>query len=75
MYLSFLFQLFNSNEEFWNENFILGHPTQFAEKVKNVLRERNNGRLNYNNHTYDGLIQLIYLVGMSLCSDIELKMI
>ena len=52
VFLSLFFQLFNSNEEFWKEKFISGLPTHFAEKIKNVLREQNNGRLNYANYTY-----------------------
>ena len=40
----------------WKERFLYGLPRAFNEKVKESLRERNNGTIPYNELTYGDII-------------------
>ena len=46
-YFSKLYQLSDPNKEFWKENFISGLPPLFAKKIINRLRNKGDGRINY----------------------------
>lgn len=66
IFLGKSFQLDNPNEDFWKENFISGLPRLIVEKVKDSLRDQNNGSLNYSNYHYGDLKHRITRAALSL---------
>lgn len=45
----------------------------FQEKVKKFIRTEQSGDIDYNEQTYEELIQEINQVGINFCNDLKLK--
>ncbi|MCH94958.1 hypothetical protein A2U01_0015930, partial [Trifolium medium] len=73
-FLSRVFQVGNSNSTHWKSKFIDGLPHLFAEKVRQALRNKNDGiNINFYDLTYGQIISTCLNEGLSLCNDIKLK--
>ncbi|KAK2424968.1 hypothetical protein QL285_035270 [Trifolium repens] len=73
-FLSRVFQLTNPNSVHWKSKFIDGLPHLFSEKVRQSLRNKNDGvNINYSDLTYGQIISACVNEGLSLCNDIKLK--
>ncbi|XP_012076106.2 uncharacterized protein LOC105637285 [Jatropha curcas] len=62
----------DSQYDFWKEKFISGLPSLFAERVRNKLKERNNGIIPYHTYTYGELASEIVTEGLALCNEIKI---
>ena len=73
-FLSRVFQLKNPDSVHWKSKFIDGLPHLFSEKVRQSLRNKNDGiNINYSDLTYGQIISACINEGLSLCNDIKLK--
>ncbi|MCI00290.1 hypothetical protein A2U01_0021307, partial [Trifolium medium] len=73
-FLSRVFQVNNANSTHWKSKFIDGLPHLFAEKVRQALRNKNDGiNINFFDLSYGQIISTCLNEGLSLCNDIKLK--
>ncbi|XP_045792081.1 uncharacterized protein LOC123886847 [Trifolium pratense] len=73
-FLSRVFQLNNPNSMHWKSKFVDGLPHLFAERIRQTLRNNNDGiNINYSDLTYGQIISTCINEGLSLCNDIKLK--
>ncbi|XP_045798027.1 uncharacterized protein LOC123892268 [Trifolium pratense] len=73
-FLSRVFQLKNPNSMHWKSKFVDGLPHLFAERIRQTLRNNNDGiNINYSDLTYGQIISTCINEGLSLCNDIKLK--
>ena len=64
----------DANSEHWKAKFIDGLPPLFAERVRQKLRDNNDGQnIPYNSYTYGYIISVITQVGLSICNDMKLQ--
>ena len=63
----------DARASFWKERFLYGLPRAFNEKVKESLRERNNGTIPYDELTYGDIISEGKKEGLKLCSQLKLQ--
>ena len=73
VFLSIVFQLNDSNNVIWKENFVSGLSPLFAENVRKSLRQYYNNTFPYDQISYGELIQKINQTGLTLCNDLKLK--
>ena len=73
VFLSRIFTRPDCNLAYWKEKFVAGLLTQFAEKVRNTLRNEFNGNIPWVELTYGQLINTINQEGLILCTDLRLK--
>jgi hypothetical protein len=73
-FLSRVFQLKNPNADHWKSKFVDGLPYLFAERIRQSLRNKNDGiNINYPDLTYSQIIGTCINEGLTLCNDIKLK--
>ncbi|CAL5212221.1 unnamed protein product [Lathyrus oleraceus] len=73
-FLSRVYQLNNPNSLHWKAKFIDGLPHFFSEKVRQSLRQKNDGiNINYSDLTYGHIISTCVNEGLTLCNDIKLR--
>jgi hypothetical protein len=73
-FLSRLFMIENPNSSHWKAKFVDGLPHLFAEKIRQALRNKNDGiNINYPDLTYGQITNTCIQEGLSLCNDIKLK--
>ncbi|XP_050919175.1 uncharacterized protein LOC127136686 [Lathyrus oleraceus] len=73
-FLSRVYQLNNPNSLHWKAKFVDGLPHFFSEKVRQSLRQKNDGiNINYSDLTYGHIIRACVNEGLTLCNDINLR--
>ncbi|XP_050912612.1 uncharacterized protein LOC127127466 [Lathyrus oleraceus] len=73
-FLSRVYQLNNPNSLHWKAKFIDGLPHFFSEKIRQSLRQKNDGiNINYSDLTYGQIISTCVNEGLNLCNDIKLR--
>ncbi|CAL5212587.1 unnamed protein product [Lathyrus oleraceus] len=73
-FLSRVYQLKNPNSLHWKAKIICGLPHFFSKKVRQSLRQKNDGiNINYSDLTYGHIISTCVNEGLTLCNDIKLR--
>lgn len=72
VFLSKVYTREDSQNDFWKEKYISGLPPFFAEKVRDRIRQQNNGIIPYAQYTYGDISAEIVAEGINLCNDIKL---
>ncbi|CAL5186076.1 unnamed protein product [Lathyrus oleraceus] len=73
-FLSRVYQLNNPNSLHWKAKFVDGLPHFFSEKVRQSLRQKNDGiNINYFDLTYGHIISTCINEGLTLYNDIKLR--
>ena len=70
-FFSKIYQRSDGHQEFWKEKFLSGLPYFFAERVKNRLKNNNNGKIPYDILTYGDLASEVVKEGITLCNEIK----
>ena len=71
-FMTLVFQRPDCNSDFWKERFISGLPPLFAEKIRDRLRNNDQGIIQYPLLTFSHIKNEIVHEGLSLCNDILL---
>jgi hypothetical protein len=73
-FLSRLFMVEGCDANHWKSKFIDGLPHLFAERIRQTLRNKNDGiNINYDDLTYGMITNTCIQEGLALCNDIKLK--